>query len=372
MQAHFDGRPRVWFHVSSAGEYEQVKPVIGLLPSKYQPVLTFFSPSGYDAFAGRNTGIPACYLGPDYTDQAQTNLDIIQPVLFVLVKYDFWLGHLRLLQDKQVPMVLISAIFGPGHLFFKPWGKIFLETLGGFNHIYVQDHESKHHLATHGLVRVSVAGDTRVDSVLANALAPLEHLPQELTRAIGQHRCLVLGSSYPAEENLAIPHIHKLLSGYLVVIAPHNAGDDRMEELRGKLKGDCILLSDLLQGKPRTTERVIVMDQIGYLKFVYHFADIALVGGGYGKTVHNTLEPAAHGCAMLFGPNFNKYPEAVAFVSRGAALCLPKGVSLAWAIHHLQEGNRLEQASRAARAYLDENRGGAQKVMSHLLEQRIL
>src|SRR5688572_4355985 len=41
---------RIWFHVSSLGEFEQARPVIEKLKAHHEPVeiiLTFFSPSGY-------------------------------------------------------------------------------------------------------------------------------------------------------------------------------------------------------------------------------------------------------------------------------------------------------------------------------------
>ena len=37
---------------------------------------------------------------------------------------------------------------------------------------------------------------------------------------------------------------------------------------------------------------------------LYALGGLAYVGGGFGPGVHNVLEPAAHGSAVLFGPRY--------------------------------------------------------------------
>ena len=46
---------------------------------------------------------------------------------------------------------------------------------------------------------------------------------------------------------------------------------------------------------------------MGELLDAYALADVVVVGGGFGKGVHNTLEPAAHGKRILVGLNVERY-----------------------------------------------------------------
>ena len=46
---------------------------------------------------------------------------------------------------------------------------------------------------------------------------------------------------------------------------------------------------------------------------------IAAIGGGFGKGIHNILEPACWGIPVLFGPNYGKFKEAVDLIHAGGA-----------------------------------------------------
>ena len=64
---------------------------------------------------------------------------------------------------------------------------------------------------------------------------------------------------------------------------------------------------------------IMIIDRIGLLNTLYRYAHLALVGGGFGKGIHNTLEPAAFGIPLCFGPNYEKFIEANDFVRLGIA-----------------------------------------------------
>ncbi len=55
---------------------------------------------------------------------------------------------------------------------------------------------------------------------------------------------------------------------------------------------------------------ILVIDNIGMLSRLYRYADIALVGGGFGKGLHNILEAAVFGIPVFYGRisvNFAKH-----------------------------------------------------------------
>jgi 3-deoxy-D-manno-octulosonic-acid transferase len=52
---------------------------------------------------------------------------------------------------------------------------------------------------------------------------------------------------------------------------------------------------------------------------IYSYATLAYVGGGFGKGIHNILEPAAFGAPVITGPNYGKFQEAVDLTSLGGA-----------------------------------------------------
>jgi 3-deoxy-D-manno-octulosonic-acid transferase len=55
------------------------------------------------------------------------------------------------------------------------------------------------------------------------------------------------------------------------------------------------------------------------LSSAYRYAYIAAIGGGFGKGIHNILEPACWGIPVLFGPIYENFREAVELIEKGAA-----------------------------------------------------
>jgi 3-deoxy-D-manno-octulosonic-acid transferase len=46
------------------------------------------------------------------------------------------------------------------------------------------------------------------------------------------------------------------------------------------------------------------------LSSIYHYGDVAYVGGGFGVGIHNLLEAAVWDVPVFFGPNNRKFQEA--------------------------------------------------------------
>ena len=68
------------------------------------------------------------------------------------------------------------------------------------------------------------------------------------------------------------------------------------------------------------TAQVLIVDQIGLLSSMYTYANIAYIGGGFGKGIHNTLEAATFGMPIFIGPNNENFQEANDLKALGAAI----------------------------------------------------
>ncbi len=70
----------------------------------------------------------------------------------------------------------------------------------------------------------------------------------------------------------------------LTIIAPHEPTEGRVRALLALFPGASIRYSKIDDWKG---ESVIVVDSIGKLFGLYRFADIAMIGGGFGAGLHN-------------------------------------------------------------------------------------
>lgn len=294
----------VWIHAASLGEFEQGRPIIESIKKKFpeqKVLLTFFSPSGYEARKNYELADQIFYLPFDTIKNANKFLRGINLKAAIFIKYEFWFNYLDLLQKKSIPTYYVSTIFRKEQFYFKyKWLRRILE---GVTHFFVQDEESKSLLENHGIKNASIAGDTRLDSVIKNAG---QKWKSDLIEAgLDGRPVIVFGSTWSGDHDLISAFINKHATKYQYIIAPHEIKNDKIEELKSRIILDVSLIS-----KSQKLKDVIIIDSIGILKFLYRYADVVYIGGGFNKGIHNTLEPLAYGVPVLFGPSkHQKFPE---------------------------------------------------------------
>lgn len=302
----------IWFHTASLGEYEQGLPVLEALKKKYPThtfVLTFFSPSGYEVKKDSGVADIITYLPLDTKANAKRFLDLVHPELVVFVKYEFWPNYLAELKKRSIHTISISTIFRNSQAFFKSYGGWMRKSLFAFNHIFVQDEDSKKLLESINYTNVTISGDTRFDRVLEilerdNSLAFVDDFK-------GNSTCVVIGSSWQEDEAVFVPFINSSTEDCKYIIAPHNIKPQEIQKLQHNISKSTVLFSEMDQHKNLNQFDVFIADTIGILTKIYSYADIAYVGGGMGNTgLHNTLEPAVFGIPVVIGKKYSGFKEA--------------------------------------------------------------
>lgn len=310
----------LWIHAASVGEFEQARPIIERLHSELpfrKVLLTFFSPSGYELRKNYPMVDKVTYLPFATRRNAKRLLKILPLEAAVMVKYEFWPAYLKALKAKKVPTYLISAIFRPKQLFFKPWGKGYLKLLRAFEHIFVQDQASVQLLQKHGIDRVTVAGDTRFDRVV-EVRNQAKDLPLVEGFATGASRVIVAGSTWPKDEQFLARYISERKDVKLVLV-PHEIDEAHLREIFQLFEGRYVRYTEATM-QSVTTGRVLLVDTIGVLSSIYRYGHVAYIGGGFGVSIHNTLEAAVYGMPVVFGPTWKKFREARGLLDAGAAI----------------------------------------------------
>jgi 3-deoxy-D-manno-octulosonic-acid transferase len=304
-----------WFHAASLGEYEQGLPVIEKIKEQfpqYKIVVTFFSPSGYEVRKNKTVANVTVYLPLDSKANAKRFLDLIHPEKVFFIKYEFWPNYLKELKQRNISTYLISGIFRKKQVFFKWYGGFYRKALQTFNYFFVQDEKSKNLLQSIGLSNVKVSGDTRFDRVASilekdNSLDFIEHFKNNQTT-------IVIGSSWPKDEELLVNFINQASDNVKFIIAPHNIKSEQILNLQQVITKSSVLFSEK-NNIDVSKCNVFIIDTIGILTKIYSYADIAYVGGGFGNPgVHNILEPATFGIPIIIGSNYSHFAEATALV----------------------------------------------------------
>jgi 3-deoxy-D-manno-octulosonic-acid transferase len=360
----------IWFHVASLGEYEQARPIIDALQKLYPEksiVITFFSPSGYEVVKRKNIEHEIYYLPLDTASNAKFIVKYINPELAVFVKYEFWYFTLRELKNKNIPTVLVAAIFREQQPFFKPHGAFFKEMLHCFNHIFVQEHESLTLLNNIQISNASVGGDTRFDRVLKIA-ADQQAIPF-VSEFLNDKKLIVFGSTWEKDEAITVAFINdvfKEFQQYKFIIAPHVIQLEAIEKLQAKLKPANTCYSNLtLEDAPHY--QVLIIDNIGMLSKLYRYAEIAYVGGGFNQGIHNILEAAVNGIPVAFGPKHTKFKEARDLKEIKVAFTINNAHDLVTTFKKITENEPFKtHCNKELAIYFDENSGGTKKVVNYI------
>ncbi|MET3881013.1 glycosyltransferase N-terminal domain-containing protein [Chitinophaga sp. OAE865] len=366
--------PVIWIHAASLGEFEQGRPVLEAIRTtwpSYKILLTFFSPSGYEVRKDYKGADYVYYLPLDTSRNARDFLDIVQPVLAIFIKYEFWYHYLTTLYQRNIPTLLVSGIFRPDQVFFKGYGNMFRRLLRQLTHIFVQNDASLELLRGIGLQNGSVSGDTRFDRVAA-LLNEHRELP-EISVFSGESRLIVAGSTWPADEKvLSDWWKEKGETGIKLILAPHEIHDSHVQSILALFPG-AQLFSGLKNGDGKGSD-VLIIDNIGMLTTLYRYAFITYVGGGFGKDgVHNVLEPAVYSKPVIIGPGFAKYFEAVELVSAGGALVVHNYRNLHTYMERLlADKTSYTNVAAIAGNYVAANKGATQKVLDYIQEKRFL
>jgi 3-deoxy-D-manno-octulosonic-acid transferase len=356
---------RIWMHCASLGEFEQGRTLLELIKSRrpeLKIVLTFFSPSGYEVRKDYQNADYVFYLPLDGKTNSASFLDIVKPKFVIFVKYEFWYHYFRSIERAKIPFIIISAVFRKTQPFFKWYGWLFRKMLSIPLHIFVQDKYSQNILKEFDLGNVTVCGDTRVDRVISITNAATQ-LPI-ISKFLAGFNALIVGSAYIEESQLILKAIKDGIISEKIILVPHSVDNANIEKIKLMFGDMAALYSSYVENDNK--KQVLIIDTIGILSKVYKYGSLALIGGGFGKGIHNILEPAAFGLPVMFGPHHHKFMEANEMLASNAAFSFDSYESFCHILNHLKDENELSLAGDAAKFYVNMNAGSSEKIYKWL------
>jgi len=173
---------------------------------------------------------------------------------------------------------------------------------------------------------------------------------------------IVAGSTWEKDELLLGHAFNELSPDLHWIIAPHELSESHMHNLQVRFPGS-VLYTELEEEVPKGC-RVILVNTIGVLSYLYRYGSLAYIGGGFGKGIHNILEAATYGLPVIFGPEYRKFAEAVDLTGLGAAFPIRNEEELLFTVHQ-QLGNPklLKTTSRIAANFVSERVGATSAIL---------
>lgn len=373
LQRHRSAESKTaWFHCASLGEFEQGRPLIEAFRSsypEYKILLTFFSPSGYEIRKNYDGADLVFYLPLDTKKNALRFIEVAKPDLVFFIKYEFWFHYLNTLQQKNIPIYIVSANFRSDQIFFKWYGAFNRCILSRISHFFVQNETSLDLLKSIHINEVTVSGDTRFDRVLTIA-SERKKIPL-LEEFKGAGKIIIAGSTWPADHKLISKIIVQTVKEYSLkfIIAPHEIDGLEIRALINNFKNlglTCLRYSEADLENIKSAQ-ILIIDSIGLLSGLYQYGELAYIGGGFGKGIHNILEAATFGLPLFFGPQYARFQEAHDLIALGGAFPIEHPESFQVHLKSLfQNPDKLEICSKICLNYTAKKQGATQTILNYI------
>ncbi len=372
------GKQHIWFHASSAGEFEQVRAVAIAMRRKHPHFFfsfSYFSDSTYRT--RKNDTIPDLLfaLPFDFRWRMQKLVQTMRPAALIIGKYDAWPNQVLAAVRAGVPVYLVSATLPEKSRRYRfPWRYFLQGVYAPMRRIFAVNEEHAGRLRKISPHNVVVAGDTRFDAIaerLKESKGEKKHLAAISTQLRGK-TVIVGGSTYAASEGMLIDFLltQRKLGGksLRVILAPHHLKEENILRILKKCS-DAGLRSARLSAGGKAEWDLLVVDRFGLLAYLYPLADVAYIGGGFQGSVHSVIEAAIAGVPSITGPAIANSAEATDLARAGVLRVAQNAEANEFAGHveYLWKNRRAVGASMSA--YFRERLGVGERIMHTVVDE---
>lgn len=361
---------RVWVHCASLGEYEQVKPILVEIKRRfpeYLIILTFFSPSGFNRPSSFFQADAIFPLPLDGQKVAKSWINALRPSLVVFVKQELWFHYLNELNLQKIPVILVSGTLSSSLLKLPVYSSWYVKMCHLFSVLFLQNTKDIELAEKYNLHNTILAGNSRVDSVKKNKEVSWEN---EIIKAFTlDSDTIIFGSTWPVD----IPFLQDFLSNpayknWKIIWAPHEISSHQINLLFSSVKDEKSIILFSKASEATGNEHILFLDTLGMLKYAYRYAQLAYVGGGFGKGIHNLLEPIVYELPVIFGPNFKAFPEAHFLVENGGGFSIKNVKDWQLVLEKLIDPEDRHKVGMIASSYIVQNMGTVDKILPYICE----
>jgi 3-deoxy-D-manno-octulosonic-acid transferase len=370
LKSRRPGIKTIWVHCASLGEFELILPVLDKIrETKGDSIflaISFYSPSGYEQRKNHKIGNAIGYMPFDTEKNAKRMIQLMKADLFVLVKYEFWIHHLREMFAEKTPVIVAGARFHSGQSYFRRLNALYRPVFEQIHCIMLQDEHSATYLNSIGFKNHGVYGDARIDRCMEIAAQQVDF--PLIEQFLNGHHALIVGSSWPEDEKHWIPANEALPGNFKIIVAPHEISESHIKALESAFPDQTIRYSIADTATDLSSNRVLIIDHVGDLAKIYRYGQIAFIGGAWGKGLHNIMEPIAYHIPVIFGPNTSRFPEASDAIMHGFGFSAKNIPEIKQAFIQFSNPETQTSIKKSIEGYLKKNSQVSNSMATYILE----
>ena len=364
----------ILFHAASAGEFEQLIPILKLIDKeKYYIVQSFFSPTIFNKITNNIFIDSICYHPFDFIFSSYLFFNKIKPKYYILTRHDIWPSHIIMAKFFKIKIILINAnLYKESNrlkfplVYFNKW------IFNYFNKILTPSLRIKKNLEI--LIKknnIICTGDSRFDRVKYRMLKNnLDFFPKEISNTNN----IIFGSIIESDYDLIFKSLQKYFpngtkslieKNIRLIIVPHEVDNNTILTIKQKLNK--LQMEPILYNKVKEImPNVVIVNKIGILADLYKYCKFAYVGGGFGAGVHSVIEPAIYNAIVTYGPNIQILDEAIEMTERKIGFIVENYLDII--LYYDLLNNKTEQLKikTGIKDYIKQKIGASQKIVNEI------
>ena len=319
-------KPVLLFHAASAGEFEQIKPVLKRLDrDQYFIIQSFTSSTIYNKSEIWKPYVDiGCYQPFDILFKASKYFfNRIKPKCYIITRHDIWPKYIVEAKKQGIQIIVINANIHKNSL----WSKQIFKPLSLFifnkiDHFLVPSERIKNNLTKiSNDLNVSIISDTRFTQIIDRAFKNKNLQLPELNLLLDSSNIIFgsidendekiifksLKTTYPNGEEDLLEQKQKL------IFVPHEVNPKILTRICNQVKSigmKAILYNSKQNNQSISEGNVIIIAEVGILAELYRYSQLAYIGGGFSRGVHSVIEPGIYDNLIACGPNIEMLDEA--------------------------------------------------------------
>ncbi len=357
------------FYCSSAGEYEQAKPIADALSHRgFFIHFLFFSDSGFKFAKLRKESLSYSLAPLDTLLNWREFFEASRPDFVIVVRHELWPCFLYEAKKVATLILVNSSLKSKGciSLFIK---RILFQSFDLIFAISESEKKSLIDLLSIPINLVKMSGDTKYDRVIDRVKICTSNGKFLFPEFSQKKKKIIIGSAWRADCELVLKTFTDLLkrkSDVQLIITPHQPTDDFIMWVQQQCNVYKLSSKLFSQHNDSRDTDVVIVDRVGILFEIYSVADLAFVGGGIHHKIHNVLEPAAFGLYLGFGPKISNSDEASEIVSRNFAKVIRNNRDcLNWMTESLEQ----KEKDLKLQKFIEKKTGASSFIITEILSQ---
>ena len=293
-------------HAASAGEFEQVKPLL-LNYNKKDPIIqTFFSPTIYNKERDSTLFNICCYHPFDFPWSAFKFFLYLKPKAYIVNRHDIWPHFIIIAKLLNIKVYYINANLSSDSLRIKYFKKFHSWLFKKIDIITTPSLEISNRFKKYFQIsNIKILQDTRYMQISNRINEDKKILPNWLMDTDN----IILGSIDEKDWEVLKEGLKNISNNNKIIIVPHEMNVNFIEKIEMDLK-ELKLVSKRLNNIENDFD-CLIYNKIGDLLDIYKYGKGAYVGCGFSTGVHNVLEPLLQGCFVSYGPIIELLDEAI-------------------------------------------------------------